>query len=154
MPQKSSGIAFYDPRRPKKYWSSESGHHDTFRDAISALAEEFNRPAAWVEENLGDSNDLNDVRQNLASRLSASASGDAAPVPTQTVPVEFYNPRRAQKYMTGPDAKHNSFQEALEALARDFNKPADWVEGNMGDSNDVDQIRQNLKNAQAAELAR
>jgi hypothetical protein len=55
--------------------------------------------------------------------------------------------------MTGSNARHNSFKEAIEALARDFNKPADWVERHMGESNDVDQIRQNLKDAQHAELA-
>jgi hypothetical protein len=59
--------------------------------------------------------------------------------------MEFYNPRRAPKYMTGPDAGHDSFQEAVEALAHEFGKPADWVEQNMGDSNDVNQIRKSLK---------
>jgi hypothetical protein len=152
-PRRPGGILFYDPRRPQKYWSSETRHHDTFRDAISALAEEFNRPPSWVEENMGESNELNDVREKLAARLSGTAAGSSASDPPQGGGSEFYNPRRPQKYMTGSNARHNSFKEAIEALARDFNKPADWVERHMGESNDVDQIRQNLKDAQHAELA-
>jgi hypothetical protein len=153
-PRNPSGIAFYDPRRTKKYWSSETRHHDTFRDAISALSEEFNRPAAWIEENLGDSNELSDVRENLKMRLSGSAAANATSAPTQEGAIEFYNPRRNRKYMTGPEGEHDSFQEALDALANDFNKPADWVEQHMGESNDVDQIRKNLKNAQEVEIDR
>jgi hypothetical protein len=153
-PKSSSGIAFYDPRRPKKYWSSETRHHDTFRDAISALSEEFNRPAPWVEENLGDSNDLGDIRETLELRLSGSAATRATSVSEKGPAVEFYNPRRAQKYMTGADAQHDSFQQAIDALARDFDKPSDWVERHMGESNDVDQIRQNLRSAQEAERSR
>jgi hypothetical protein len=57
--------------------------------------------------------------------------------------------------MTGPDARHDSFQEAVEALASDFGKPADWVEQNMGDSNDVNQIRKSLiKSSQEAGMDR
>lgn len=152
-PGDPSGIAFYDPRRPQKYWTSESRHHATFRDAISALAEEFNRPEAWIEANLGDSNELSEVRRTLAARLSQSAAANAAPDSTFTA-MEFYNPRRAEKYMTGPEAKHDSFQDAVDALAREFDKPADWVERHMGESNDVGEIRHNLKNALEAESDR
>jgi hypothetical protein len=152
-PADSSGIAFYDPRRPQKYWSSESRHHATFRDAISALAEEFNRPEAWIEENLGNSNELSEIRRTLASRLSQSAAANAAPDSAFTA-MEFYNPRRTEKYMTGPEAKHDSFLDAVDALAREFDKPADWVERHMGESNDVGEIRQNLKNALEGETDR
>jgi hypothetical protein len=152
---KPEGIAFYDPRRPQKYWTSETRRHDTFREAVLALSEEFNRPASWIEENLGDSNDLSDVRETLAMRISESAAASANPAAAPEAAIEFYNPRRAPKYMTGPDARHDSFQEAVDALARDFDQPADWVEQNMGDSNDVNQIRQNLKkSAQEAGTAR
>jgi len=152
-PKRPPGLLFYDPRRPQKYWSSETRHHDSFREAISALAEEFNRSPHWVEQNMGDTNELNDVRETLAARLSGSAAGTPGDPPPGEG-VEFYNPRRPQKYMTGPDARHNSFQEAMEALARDFDKTADWVERHMGESNDADQIRQNLKDARDAESAR
>lgn len=152
---KPRGIAFYDPRRPQKYWTSETRRHDTFRDAVLALSEEFNRPASWIEENMGDSNDLSDVRASLAMRISESSAASANPAAAPEAAIEFYNPRRAPRYMTGPDARHDSFQEAVDALARDFDQPADWVEQNMGDSNDVNQIRRNLeKSAQEAAMAR
>jgi hypothetical protein len=153
-PKIPAGIAFYNPRRPQKYWSSETRHHDTFQDAVSALAEDYNRPTTWIEENLADSNDLSEIRETLSSRLRAGAATNSPSVSVPGNAIEFYNPRRAQKYMTGPDALHDSFQAALEALARDFNKPADWVERHMGATNDVDQIRQNLRDAQASGTAR
>ena len=71
----------YDPRRPKKYWSSESRHHDTFREAIAALAEDYNRPAAWIEENLGDSNELSDIRETLAARIAKASAANPASAP-------------------------------------------------------------------------
>jgi len=154
-PQKPQGIVFYDPRRPKKYWTSETRHHDTFRDAILALSEEFKRPVSWIEENMGDSNDLNEVRETLAMRLSVPSATSADPAAAPGAAIEFYNPRRAKKYMTGPDARHDSFQEAVEALARDLGQPTGWVEQNMGDSNDVDQIRKSLiKSSQEAGMDR
>lgn len=150
-PQGSPGIPFYDPRRPKKYWSSAARHHDSLPEAIAALAEEFDRPDAWIEENLGDSNDLSEVRATLAARLAEPVDPTAASAPPPAPAVEFYNPRRPRKYMTDPDAGHDSFQAAVDALARDFDRPADWVERHMGEINDIDQIRRNLKNAQDAE---
>lgn len=144
-PPTPKGILFYDPRRPKKYWTSETRQHDTFREAILALSEEFHRPASWIEENMGDSNELTDVRESLAMRLSESSATAASPAASSESAIEFYNPRRVPKYRTGPDAQHDSFQQAVEALARDFNRTPDWVEQNMGDSNDVNQIRQSLK---------
>jgi hypothetical protein len=152
--QNAPGSVFYDPRRPRKYWSSETRHHETLREAISALAQEFDRPEAWIEENLGDSNDLGAVRERLASRLQEPVAAQDPPPSAQGAAVEFYNPRRVHKYMTGPDAAHATFQEALAALAQDFDKPVDWVERNMGTTNDVHQIRQNLKNAQTTETGR
>ena len=143
--QRPVGVAFYDPRRPKKYWTSETRHHDSFQDAVRALAEEFKRPASWIEENMGDSNELGDIRETLSSRLSESSATGAGSARAPEARMEFYNPRRAPKYMTGPNARHDGFQDALNALAREFNQPPEWVEQNMGDSNDVDQIRENLR---------
>lgn len=145
------GILFYDPRRPEKYWSSATRHHDTLREAIAAFAEEFNRPATWVEENLGDSNDLGDVRATLTERLSIPAGAVGDPAEAVDPALEFYHPRRPHKYMTGPDAGHDSFRAAIEALARDFDRPAEWIERHMGETNDVHQIRRSLKSARDAE---
>jgi hypothetical protein len=147
-----SGVLFYDPRRAKKYWSSPTAHHDSYRDAITALAAEFDRPAQWVEENMGDTNDLEKIRDNLSAKKQLvppvpAASGHEA----ETGGIEFYNPRRPQKYWTAQDARYNTFAEAVAAFAREFGKPAAWVETHMGDSNDVEAIRHALRDAERAE---
>jgi len=151
----SSGVLFYDPRRPKKYWSSPTTHHDSYRDAIAALAAEFDRPEQWIEENMGDTNDLEEVRDNLSARKQQISSAPAGPGhDAEGGGIEFYNPRRPQKYWTAQDARYNTFSEAIEALAREFGKSAAWVETHMGDSNDVDLIRHALRDAQLEEKNR
>jgi hypothetical protein len=42
--QTPSGVLFYDPRRDQKYWSSPTVRHDSYQEALSALAAEFERP--------------------------------------------------------------------------------------------------------------
>jgi len=150
----SSGVLFYDPRRTKKYWSSQTGRYDSYRDAIAGLAAEFERPAQWIEENMGDTNDLEEIRDNLSAkkRPAPSAPVDASDGP-KSGGIEFYNPRRPQKYWTAQDARHNTFTEAMAAFAREFGKPADWIETHMGDSNDLELIRNALRDAQVAEKA-
>jgi hypothetical protein len=147
-----SGISFYDPRRPKKYWSSPTVHHDSYQKALSALASEFGRPAQWIEENMGDSNDLEEIRDTLTARKQAASPGPKIPAEhTAAGGIEFYNPRRPQKYWTAPDAHHNTYEEAIAVLAREFGKPSAWIELHIGDSNDIGLMRQSLKNAQLAE---
>jgi hypothetical protein len=151
-PRPPSGLLFYDPRRPKKYWSSATVHHDTYRQALSALASEFDRPVQWVEENMGDSNDLEQIRDALTARKQAASPGPKAPADHAAAGgIEFYNPRRPQKYRTAADAPHNTYEDAIAALAREFGKPAAWIELHMGDSNDIELMRQSLQDAQLAE---
>jgi hypothetical protein len=142
----ASGVLFYDPRRPKKYWSSPSRHHDSFNEAMAALAEEFGRTPQWIERQLSDTNDLSELRAHLQSRLSRDVSTPAAP-DTSAEEIKFYDPRRPKKYQTGPDSSHRSYEEALEALAREFQSPVEWIELNMGESNDMEAIRSNLLKA-------
>ena len=148
----SSGVLFYDPRREKKYWSSPTSHYDSYREAVAALAAEFDRPVQWVEENMGDTNDLEEIRDILATRKQRMPPAPAGPGHNaESGGIEFYNPRRPQKYWTAQDAHYNSFAEAMEALAREFGKSATWIEAHMGDSNDLDLIRHALRDAQAEE---
>jgi hypothetical protein len=144
-----AGAPFYDPRRPKKYWSSPSRHHDSFPEAVQALAEEFGRSPRWIEGHLIDTNDLEALRAHLKAQ---SAAGVPAPLP-EAPPADstpFYDPRRPEKYHTGPGQRHASYAEAVTALAREFQMTVDQVEGHMGDSNQVEIIRRNLAAAKAA----
>jgi len=147
-----SGVLFYDPRRDKKYWSSPTVRHDSYQEALSALAAEFERPVPWIEENMGDSNDLGEIRGILSSRKQAASPAPKGPADHPAAGgTEFYNPRRPQKYWTASDARHNTYEEAVEALAREFGKPPAWVERHLGDANDIDLIRQALRSAQLDE---
>jgi hypothetical protein len=143
----ASAVLFYDPRRPKKYWSSPTRQHDSYREAVSALADDFDRPAEWVEQHMPDSNDLMEIRRHLEERCAAGDEAQpAAEAPAETV-IEFYNPRRPAKYWTSEKAHHNSLAEALQALAHDFSETPEWVESHMPDSNDLKVIRQSLAQA-------
>jgi hypothetical protein len=65
-------ISFYDPHRPKRYWSSQNSRHTTLKDAVDALAAIYGRSSEWVEANMGDENDLGSIHLRL---LAAQASG-------------------------------------------------------------------------------
>lgn len=151
-PKPPSGVLFYDPRRDKKYWSSPTVRHDSYQEALSALASEFERPVQWIEENMGDSNDLDEIRGKLTGRKQTASPAPTGPAEHAAAGgIEFYNPRRLQKYWTAPDARHNTYEEAVDVLAREFGKPSAWVERHLGDANDIDLIRQALRNAQLSE---
>jgi hypothetical protein len=144
-----SGVAFYDPRRPQKYWSGPGRGHDSYPEAIAALAQEFDRPPGWIEERMGDTNDLGAIRAALA-RLEESPPSESRPKPAAEG-AEFYSPRRANPYRTGPDTHHLTYADALDALALEFGRTPDWIEAHMGESNDLERIRLSLKAARDAE---
>lgn len=70
-PSISKDILFYDPRRPKKYWASMSSHHNTLDGAVHALAEFYGIPASWVEDHLGNTNQLYKIHENIQGSLKA-----------------------------------------------------------------------------------
>jgi hypothetical protein len=143
-PKPESGLAFYDPRRPQKYWSSETRHHDSFPEAVAALAAEFDRPAEWVERHLPDTNDLVEIRRILEARLAAPADEDP-PAEAAEAPIDFYNPRRPQQpYWSSRTTHHATYAEAVQALAEEFSETVERVETHMGESNDLNEIRRNL----------
>jgi hypothetical protein len=149
----ASTVLFYDPRRPKKYWSSPTAQHDSYREAVSALAADFDRPVEWVEQHMIDSNDLMEIRRHLEDRCAAGdETQSAAGTPAENA-IEFYNPRRPAKYWTSKNVYHNSLAEALQALAHEFSETPEWIESHMPDSNDLNVIRQSLTQAQKQDPA-
>ncbi len=145
-----TGTAFYDPRRPYKYWSSYSAKHHTYREAIDALAREFGRPARWIEERIGETNNLDLIRKSLTrpeqSPAPVTTSSSKDPIAVGDL---FYNPRREYKYRIGPNQEFHTYQEAIEALAQEFTSTPQWVEDNMGASNDITAIRDSLNRRKA-----
>ena len=112
--------------------------------AIAALAEEFARSPEWIEQHMGETNDLVEIRRILADGKDTVQPSARKIKTAGTSGIEFYNPRRPYKYWAGPNAKYHNYREALEALARQFDCTPEWIEHKMGDTNDLGEIHQNL----------
>lgn len=147
----ASGVLFYDPRRPNKYWTGETSRHNSYQAAIAAFAGEFDRSPEWIEQHMGETNDLIEIRRNLAQGEDANQPSPGKIETSGTNGIEFYNPRRPYKYWAGPNAKFHNYRKVLEALARQFDCTPDWVENHMGDTNDLGEIHQNLADSKNAE---
>jgi hypothetical protein len=143
----AGGIAFYNPRRPYKYWTDKNTKHKNYKEAIRALAEKYDRSPEWIQAHMGTTNDLGQIHRNLAGSISDRKTAIASPPVPKMPGIAFYNPRRTFPYWTGKDSKHKSYQEAIRTLAEKYGKSTDWVRKNMGNSNDLNEIHKNLKNA-------
>jgi hypothetical protein len=146
-PPIADGIVFYNPRRPYTYWTGKNSKHKNYKNAIKALANQYARSPEWIQAHMGDTNDLEQIHQNLANQvLNRKAVVDPLPTPTSSG-IVFYNPRRPFPYWTSKALKHKSYKEAIQALAVEYGQSPHWVQKNMGESNDLNKIHQNLKNA-------
>jgi hypothetical protein len=143
------GILFYNPRRPYKYWTGPNTRHHTLKEALAALAKQFDRDPQWVADHLGKTNNLGEIYRNL------SPGGGIAPSKIKPVAIPrgflFYDPRRPYKFWTGATSKHRTLKQALEALAKQYDRPSEWVKAHMGESNDLGEIHQNLMQSKAKE---
>jgi hypothetical protein len=144
------GLQFYNPRRAYKYWSGPNTKHHTLEEAVAALAEKFDRSPEWVQQHLGDTNDLAQIYRNL--------SGSPVKKTIQTDPealaangLLFYDPRRHYKFHLSEKLKFRTLDEATAALARQYDRSPQWVKQNLGETNDVGEIHRNLARAKAAE---
>jgi hypothetical protein len=147
----SKEIEFYNPRRPQKYWINPTSKYNTFKEAMSALARQYDRSPEWIQKYMGDSNDLAEIHKNLA-RMKLNAPIEAQTDKIEKIPETlFYNPRRPQKYWTNPTSKHNTFKEAISALARQYDRSPEWIKKHMGKTNDLNEIHQNLANSKLTE---
>ena len=145
-PPITEGIVFYNPRRPYTYWAGKNSKHNSYKKAIQALANQYGRSPEWIQAHMGDTNDLEQIHQNLANRvLTRETVVDPPPAPTSSG-IVFYNPRRPFPYWTGKALKYKRYNEAIQALAVEYGKSPQWVQKNMGESNDLNEIHQNLKN--------
>ena len=149
--KKPEGIAFYDPRRPFKYWSGPTSKHKTYREAVEALAKKYQKSPDWIQTHMGDTNDLEELHKNLANpKITVEISAEQ-PSQTESSGIEFYNPRRKNPYWTDESSQHKTFQDAIDTLAKKYDRSPTWVKENMGTSNDLNAIHQNLANPNSAE---
>ena len=151
---KTKGLEFYNPRRPQKYWTSATNKHHSFKEAIAALAKEYDRSPEWIQHHMGDTNDLYEIHQNLSEgKLNSpvEVSGEEKEKMPETL---FYNPRRPQKYWTSTSSKYNTFKEAIAAMAKEYERTPQWVQQYMGTTNNLSEIHQNLAKQKEAETPR
>jgi len=147
----TKGLVFYNPRRPQKYWTGKTAKHNTFKEAVAALASQYDRSPDWIQHHMGNTNYLDEIHRNLSNKKLN------APIEIKEVDDEkaseilFYNPRRPQKYWTSATAKHNTFKEAISALASAYVRSQEWVQQHMGDTNNLNEIHQNLAHHKSAE---
>lgn len=148
---KTKGSEFYNPRRPQKYWTSATAKHNTFKEAVAALAKQYARSPDWIQHHMGDTNNLDEIHRNLSNK-KLNAPTEIKEVDDEKAPeILFYNPRRPQKYWTSATAKHNTFKEAISALASAYVRSQEWVQQHMGDTNNLNEIHQNLAHHKSAE---
>ena len=146
-PPGTDGNVFYNPRRPYKYWTGTNSKHNNYKDAIQALAKQYERTPEWIQAHMGDTNELVQIHQNLANPI-LNQETDVAQTPSSKSPgIAFYNPRRPFPYWTGKALKHKSYNEAIKALAAEYGQSPQWIQENMGNSNDLNEIHQKLRNA-------
>ncbi len=149
----TKGLEFYNPRRPQKYWTSATSKHHIFKEAIATLAKQYDRSPEWIQHHMGETNDLDEIHQNLRkNKLNAPVElqeDDDEKVP-ETL---FYNPRRPLKYWTSANSKHNTFKEAIGALAKEYEHSPQWVQQYMGTTNNLSEIHRNLANRKGVETS-
>ena len=146
-PPIADGNVFYNPRRHYTYWTGKNSKHKSYKKAIQALAKQYGRSPEWIQAHMGDTNDLQQIHQNLANQVLNRETVVDPPIAPTSFGIVFYNPRRPFPYWTGKDLKHKSYKEAIQALAVEYGQSPQWVQKNMGESNDLNEIHQNLKNA-------
>jgi hypothetical protein len=144
-----TGIQFYDPRRHYKYQTGSTSRYHTLQEAVDDLATKFDRPPRWVELNLGDTNDLGQIYRNL-SRPIENAQPETETESATSGPL-FYDPRRAEKYWVSPDSRHRTMKEAIDTLAKQYEKTPEWIMAHLGETNDLVEIHRNLARSAAAE---
>ncbi len=157
---RSGGPVFYDPRRPHKYWASETSRHDSYDDAINAMAKQFNRAPEWVKTQLGNINSLTEIHEKLSSaetalkvfKVTKPVEQEKQVVPAQPAQLDlkkleglkFYDPRREKKYWVLETSRHTTLSSAIDALAMQHGRSPEWITTHMGDTNDLGKIHKNL----------
>jgi hypothetical protein len=151
VPGQAAGPVFYDPRRPYKYWADKDSKHKGYKQAIAALAKKYNCTPEWIQAHMGDTNDLAQIHHNLSKPQPIQTVKKALPGADQAPEVLFYNPRRPYPYRTGEKSKHKSYKEAIQTLAKKYDRSPEWIKLNMGVTNDLNEIHKNLAERKAAD---
>lgn len=146
--QKSRGISFYDPRRKRRYWASPMSQHKDLQGALNALAGIYRRKPEWVEAHMGDENDLEGIHRNLLNQLKAETSPALTGAGQAGHMAElFFLGEDDRPYQVQPGRRYSTLEDAVSALSEMYGKPKAWIKKNMGGSNELNVIHQNLLEA-------
>ena len=104
------------------------------KDEVERIEKRRNAPAPRQPANNAGSGKV-----PVASKPTESPAPDK-----QSEGLQFYDPRREHKYWISKTGKYKTFQAAMTALGKVYNRPAGWVQSHMGESNDLNQIHRNL----------
>lgn len=66
----SNKTQFYDPRRAEKYWTGKMTRNNSLKDAINALAKQYDVSPEWIEAHMGNTNLLVEIHKNIQKSLS------------------------------------------------------------------------------------
>jgi hypothetical protein len=65
---KATGLEFYNPRRPYKYWTGKNAKYNTFKEAVAALSAQYERSPEWIQHHMGTTNSIDEIHRNLRNR--------------------------------------------------------------------------------------
>jgi hypothetical protein len=125
------GDKFYDPSRTKPYKTSDISAFNSRRDAIQALAVQFGEDSAWVETNMGSSNDLADIHKNLV-QAKTRESDAAVPITPRVGQVNYAVVDRCKTVWQSGGWRNKSVAEQMGAM----NSIMQQVEANCPNASD------------------
>lgn len=145
---------FHDGERPFSYQTHEKRFFHTRDEALADLSGQYGQPVEWIVEHMGKSNLLSEIHENLGNAVLAlpqkpvvhSKSDDWHPLDMPD-DLQFYDPRRERKYWISDRIGFDTYQEAAAALARQYSVTVKWIEANMGDTNHLKEIHENIRNS-------
>lgn len=126
--------------------NQHSGHPE-YLESSTYFQKEPSRP----QDAAGNTPDPGASTINSESKNSKGAvrglSNNQAVVLNALNGIQFYNPRRPQKYWVGPNEKYDTLNAALKALAVHYNTTVQWVEDHIGNTNALSEIHENIRNS-------
>lgn len=147
---------FFNQNEAYPYRTGQDKAFRTQTEALQALAAQYGRSVQWVQDHFGMANDLKTIHANLAKAASKPAEEqrenqnvhekiDATDLMHRPRGLQFYNPRRKEKYWIGKTQRYNSLNEAMAALANQYNVTVEWIESHMGNTNNLNEIHKNIQ---------
>lgn len=113
---------------------------------VRSEAAQASAPGVAVQSAAAETDDA------VIDSASNSIRGDGQGLPlAKMVPlaslkgIQFYDPRRPQKYWVSPSQRYDTLNAALKALAVQYNTTVQWVENHMGNTNTLAEIHTNIR---------